>query len=235
MATAKDIRVAPIRSDDARRFVERWHYSGGTVNNSQVHLGAFMDARLVGVMLLGPPMDRGHVLPLVRGTRWHDMIELNRMAMIDATPKNTESRFISVGVRLLKRAYPNLEWILSFSDGTQCGDGTIYRASGFLLTGIKSNKTLMQVGNVIFTDISFRCAPEVRRKVLEACGITNWPSKNITGLPNVRSLPGFQLRYILPLKPGVRERLTVPVLPFSDIDKAGARMYLGKAKGSADA
>lgn len=39
------------------------------------------------------------------------------------------------------RAYP-IEWVVSFADATQCGDGTIYRASGFLLTGIRENKTV---------------------------------------------------------------------------------------------
>ena len=41
-------------------------------------------------------------------------------------------------------------------------------------------------------------------------------------------LPGFQLRYLYLLDPTARERLTVPVLPFSAIDAAGARMYRGK-------
>ena len=45
-----------------------------------------------------------------------------------------------------------------------------------------------------------------------------------------KPLPGFQLRYIYFLNPAARSRLTVPVLPFSDIAKAGAGMYLGKQR-----
>jgi hypothetical protein len=41
---------------------------------------------------------------------------------------------------------------------------------------------------------------------------------------------GFQLRYIYFLDPTARDRLTVPVLPFSEIDKRGAGMYKGKQR-----
>ena len=41
---------------------------------------------------------------------------------------------------------------------------------------------------------------------------------------------GFQLRYIYFLDPTARDRLTVPILPFSEIDKRGAGMYKGKQR-----
>lgn len=43
-----------------------------------------------------------------------------------------------------------------------------------------------------------------------------------------RFVPGFQLRYIHFLNPAARGRLTVPVLPFSEIAARGAGMYQGK-------
>jgi hypothetical protein len=54
-------------------------------------------------------------------------------------------------------------------------------------------------------------------------------------LPGVYAITGFQLRYILTLKPGVRERLTVPVLPYSEISRQGAGMYLGEARQAVEA
>lgn len=38
---------------------------------------------------------------------------------------------------------------------------------------------------------------------------------------------GFQLRYIYFLDPTAKDRLTVPILPFSEIEKRGAGMYKG--------
>jgi len=40
---------------------------------------------------------------------------------------------------------------------------------------------------------------------------------------------GFQLKYIYFLNPTARERLTVPILPFSKIDEMGASMYRGQS------
>jgi hypothetical protein len=44
-----------------------------------------------------------------------------------------------------------------------------------------------------------------------------------------RPIPGFQLRYIYFLDPAARERLTVPILPYSEIERRGARMYKGQS------
>lgn len=218
---AKDIRVAPVSSTLAREFVREHHYSGKVANNSQLHLGVFLpDKRLHGVMQFGPPMVKANVLGLVRDTKWHDMLELNRMAFDDALPRNSESRALGVALRLIRKTYPNIQWVLSFADGTQCGDGTIYRASGFVLTQIRANSTIGQMpdGSVV-------------------ASMTLHKGKHIlkTGKAAVpagfKPLPGFQLRYIYFLDPGARQRLTCPVLPFEAIDKAGARMYLGKCGG----
>jgi hypothetical protein len=69
------------------------------------------------------------------------------MAFSDILPRNSESRAIAISIRLIKKNAPHIKWIVSFADGCQCGDGTIYRASGFELTAIKKNKTIIFLGN----------------------------------------------------------------------------------------
>lgn len=134
------------------------HYSGKSTNNSQLHLGAFLGTRLVGVAQFGPPMDRSKLIGLVRDTPWNGMLELNRLAMIDETPRNTESRFLAVCFRLMRQHAPHVQWVVSFADGTQCGAGTIYRAAGFVLTGIKRNTQIwempdgLRVAETVFMD-----------------------------------------------------------------------------------
>lgn len=39
---------------------------------------------------------------------------------------------------------------------------------------------------------------------------------------------GYQLRYIYFIDKSCKEKLTVPILPFSEIDKIGAGMYKGE-------
>ena len=140
---AKDIVVKVIPSKIAIPFVKKHHYSGKVVNNSQIHFGCFLDNVLHGVMSFGCPMDRRKVLRLVvdeegKPAEWNDMLELNRMAFDEYLPRNSESRCISIAMKLLKKNAPHIKWVISFADGTHCGDGTIYRASGFYLTGISS-------------------------------------------------------------------------------------------------
>lgn len=142
MGRALDVELKVIPSSIANPFVKRVHYSGKVVNNSTLHFGAFLDGRLHGVMSFGSPTDKRKVLGLVEGTPWNGMLELNRMAFDDFLPRNSESRAIGMAMRLIKKNAPHVKWVLSFADGCQCGDGTIYRASNFVLTGIARNDTL---------------------------------------------------------------------------------------------
>lgn len=238
MATAKDIIVKPITAAAANKVVKAVHYSGKVVQNSNLHFGVFLNGRLEGAMSFGSPLDKRKVLPLVKDTAWNNMLELNRMAFSDVLPRNSESRAMAIAFRLIKKHYPHIEWVLSFSDGTQCGDGTIYRAAGFVLTGIKENNTLylMPNGDTLagMTIEANYYLPQVRA-VSDYLGIdhkqrTRSEWRNLGAKP----LKGHQLRYIYFLNPAAKQRLTVPILPFSEIDKAGARMYKGIAYKAGD-
>jgi hypothetical protein len=140
--SAKDIVVKPIKAAVANDFVRQNHYSGKVVPNSQVHLGVFYAGNLEGVMQFGPSLDKKKTQTLVSGTAWNAFIELNRMAFSEALPKNSESRAIGVALRHIRKNAKHIDWVISFADASQCGDGTIYRASGFVLTGIKKNSGL---------------------------------------------------------------------------------------------
>ncbi|MGY3347096.1 MULTISPECIES: Mom family adenine methylcarbamoylation protein [unclassified Bradyrhizobium] len=143
--TAKDIRVAPIAKRDADALIIRLHYSHKTVNNASLALGVFLNGRLEGAMTFGPSMDRSNIQGLVRETPWNGFLELNRLAFSEALPRNSESRALAIAMRMIRKNYPHIGWVISFADGCQCGDGTIYRASGFVLTGIKVNKSLLRL------------------------------------------------------------------------------------------
>ena len=86
MGRAKEIIVKVIPSKIAIPFVKKHHYSGRTVNTSKIHFGAFLDGKLHGVMSYGPPMVKKNMLGMVDGTKWNEMLELNRMAFDDYLP-----------------------------------------------------------------------------------------------------------------------------------------------------
>lgn len=237
MASAKDITVKVIPGSVANPFVKKHHYSGKVVNNSKLHFGCFLDGRLHGVMSFGSPLDKRKVIGLVvdengNPAPWNDMLELNRMAFDDVLPPNSESRCISVAIRLIRKNAPHIKWILSFADGTQCGDGTIYRASGFNLTDIRGNKNTcrMPSGDVIHK-MTLESNPTTPRSELGGVSyydITHgkYDFRLFCKKMGAEILEGFQLRYIKVIDP--KYHISVPEIPFSEIDELGAGMYKGE-------
>ena len=272
MATAKDIIVKPIASKDAIEFIKAHHYSGKVTQNSQLHLGVFLDGRLHGAMQFGPSLDKRKIQGLVSGTKWNEFLELNRLAFDDVLPRNSESRALSVAFRMIRKNAPQVKWIISFADGTQCGDGTIYRAAGFVLTAIKENDQIWAApdgevasrlvltnlnpgsgrdkyiekyatGTRVYSRTSLTdnrskkqqseaqaIASEARvSRSLDVLGSNNGAaSMRVYVQAGFKPLEGFQLRYIYFIDPSYRARLTVPELPYSEIERRGARMYKGQ-------
>ena len=173
MGRCKEIEIKVIPASVANPFVRAHHYSGKVVANSTLHFGAFLDGRLHGVLSYGNSMDKRKTMALVEGTGWNEFLELNRMAFDDYLPRNSESYCIGATLRMIKKKAPQIKWVISFADGTQCGDGTIYRASNFVLTGITKNNTILEMpdGSRV-AKISQNAHPLDFRKMYDAmCGI----------------------------------------------------------------
>lgn len=237
MGRAKEIQVKVIDSKSANAFVKKWHYSGKVVNNSKLHFGAFLDDKLHGVMSFGSPVAKKLVLGLVSDTNWNEMLELNRMAFDDYLPKNSESRCISIAIKLLKKNAPHIKRILSFSDGTQCGDGAIYRASGFKLTNIRETKDSWILPNgESYTAITMKLHGYMggitkfvtKREFDKHMGSSRTITRFIPLLEQIgaKHKLGYQLRYIYLIDKSCK--IAVPILPFSKIDELGAGMYKGQ-------
>lgn len=234
MGRAKEIVIKVIPSSIANPFIRAHHYSGKVVNNSSLHFGAFLDGRLHGVLSYGPSLDKKKIIGLVEGTAWDGFLELNRMAFDEYLPRNSESYCIAKTIRLIRKNAPQVKWIISFADGCSCGDGTIYRASNFVLTGIKENDALCLLPNGDkIHKMTLHSNPTTPRPELGGRtfydvtgGKYDWNAyvKAVGG----EILPGYQLRYIYFIDKEYRKRLKVPEIPFSRIDELGAGMYKGE-------
>jgi hypothetical protein len=139
-------------------------------------------------------------------------------------PRNSESRALGIALRMIRKHYPHIEWIISFADACQCGDGNIYRAAGFLLTAIKVNKDLhiAEDGSVVhkMSQITGRN----RLQHLAATG-GRWRGTGPT-------LEGHTLRYIYFLNPAARARLIGEPLPFSAPSRRRAPACIAACVGS---
>lgn len=211
MGRAKELVLKVIPAKIANDFIRKHHYSGKVVNNSKLHFGVFLDGQLHGVMSYGASINKKGTIKLVEGTKWNEFLELNRMAFDSVLPRNSESRAISQSIKMIKKNAPHIKWIVSFADGCSCGDGTIYRASNFILTDIRENDAL-------------RIDPRTGEKV----HIITAFHRKIKDFRKWEAVKGYQFRYIYFIDKSYRQRLTVPEIPFSKIDEIGAGMYKGE-------
>lgn len=221
MGRAKEIIVKVIPSKIANEFVKLHHYSGKVVQNSSLHFGAFLDEKLHGVLSFGSSLDKSKTIGLVFNTKWNEYLELNRMAFDEYLPKYSESRVISICIKLIKKNAPHIKWILSYADGCDCGDGTIYRASGFYLTMIKPNSDLFLLPNGSkIHSMTIKSSKALINKY------GNWKKYLDTEHKGWVKLNGFQFRYIYLIDKSCK--INVPIIPFSKIDEIGAGMYKGE-------
>ena len=229
MGRAKEIILKVIPSKIANEFVKKYHYSGKVVNNSNLHFGAFLDGKLHGVLSYGSSLDKRKTIGLVSNTKWNEFLELNRMAFDDYLPKNSESRCISISIKLIKKNAPHIKWILSYADAGQCGDGTIYRASGFVLTGLSNCSIFQTPKGKKYQQASISARGTKANK--EALKI-QYENKGKYGLVegflkkyNAKRIEGYSIRYIYLIDKSCK--INAEILPFNKIDEIGAGMYKG--------
>lgn len=190
---------------------------------SKLYFGCFLDNKLHGVMAFGDPIIKKSLIDLVSPSSWNSFLELNRMAFDDYLPKNSESRCIAIAIKLLKKYAPQIDWIISFSDATQCGDGAIYRASGFYLTDIKKNFNLFTNGTETISVIGFGTSKDIRKR-LNYDGKTG--HRKFLRQKGYYPNEGYQLRYIYVINKNCS--LNVKSIDFKIIDELSAGMYKGK-------
>jgi hypothetical protein len=129
-----------------RKFLKRWHYSD-YVNIQAKHTfclfreGNFGIPEMLGVCIYTRPAG-----PTAGQSYYPEapdkVLELRRLCLIDATPKNAESFFVSRTIKWLK-GNTDWEFILSYADMEQGHSGVIYRASNFEYLGVTgAGKTL---------------------------------------------------------------------------------------------
>jgi hypothetical protein len=233
MFTAKDIKIQLISSASAAKVVKMFHYSGKVTQNSQIHFGVFLNDSLQGALQFGPSIDKRRMAANL-GIGFNDSLELNRMALSDACPKNSESRALGICLRMLKKQYPHLKLIVSFSDACQCGDGIIYRASGFKLHSFKKNNSLLinEDGEVDFNHGTKKRPTVVAKKSMDnQLGPDGKYLSSNLKKSGFKPMEGYQMKYLYFFDKELEKKFTF--VDFKDIPDH-VRMYKGERVGSRD-
>lgn len=127
--------VSLIDCTTAKKYIIKNHYAHGCHNAPSPCYGLFDNNKLIGVLMFATPCSE-NVRASVFGEQYKDwVIELHRLHILDVTPKNTESWFISKCIKSLKKDNPKIKAIISFADSTQGHEGIIYKATHFYYCG----------------------------------------------------------------------------------------------------
>jgi hypothetical protein len=118
---------------DVRAFIEQHHYSKSIKGVTPSHcFKVTLDSQMVGAAIFGLPGMR-ETLEKYSEFGKYKLVELRRFCMVDDTPRNSESRSISIMLRALRKQ--GVQRVLSYADPTYGHVGTIYKALGFVCLG----------------------------------------------------------------------------------------------------
>lgn len=185
--------------------VRGFHYSGTVNVGSAVHLGIYTPG-LVGVLQFGTGQNPGRGGSVVKDTQKGEWMELDRMWLLDAAPRNSESRALSYALTYLRRARPNVAWVQSFAD-ERCGrNGVVYQAANFIYCGSHVS-AFYEIDGQMVHSVHFSVKNCHRAKSPK----TQWAKANRHRAIKHRFR---QFRYVYFLKPSFRKRLLKPVLPY---------------------
>lgn len=123
-----DLSVAAVPSKLAREVVEAKHYLRRKPPVSFA-FGLFDGSELVGVCTFGVPASR-HLQQSAAPSEPSAVIELNRLWVDDAMPRNTESWFVSRCLAMLPARI-----VVSYADTAEGHVGHVYRALNFRYAG----------------------------------------------------------------------------------------------------
>lgn len=140
MIPVLDYEVSAIPSQLGKDFVKEHHYSHG-IHNGPMCYGLFDKGILIGVLAFATPCSENVCSSVFGFDMKRQVTELHRLVIIDQTPKNTESWFISRVLKQFKKDRPNYSAVLSFADATQNHIGTIYQATNAFYTGMSGKAT----------------------------------------------------------------------------------------------
>lgn len=132
------IWVEQCSPHEVQTFIEAQHYSHSVFGvTTRFAFRVLSDGLLVGAALFGLPAGKG-VLEKYSDNGTVPTLELRRFCLVDALPKNSESRVLAVMFRQLRKE--GLRRVLSYADPKAGHSGTIYKATGFRAVGRTSSR-----------------------------------------------------------------------------------------------
>ena len=154
--------VKEIEKDVANKIIIDNHYSKKVYNATYIHLGVFIENKLLGVLQYGYAMNPASCGSVVEGTEMNQYLELNRMWLDDMAKKNSESMAISYSIKYIKGKLKTIKWIQSFADERCGGLGIVYQACSFRYYG-EHTSSFWELENTMYHNTSMTVSKKSER------------------------------------------------------------------------
>lgn len=173
-----EFRVERVDYTTARKFVEKWHYSGCIPKGRNTCFGLFADETLYAVIVYGNGVNpyQAKFLGVERVT------EIKRMCRTEPRLEYPLTKFIALTSKLLMLEFP-YDCIVAFADPEHGHEGTVYKAANFRRHGETQAEfhVVDANGEVRHRRLAYRHA--------KRNGITIAESREQLGLKIVKTLP----------------------------------------------
>lgn len=126
-----DLRIDWATHDAAKYACQHWHYSDTLPVGKMVKVGAWENAKFIGVILFA----RGNTphLGTAYGLAQTQVCELVRVALTKHI--SHVSKILAIAIKFLKKQNPDIKMIVSFADPHQGHHGGIYQAGNWIYAG----------------------------------------------------------------------------------------------------
>ena len=131
-----DFKVFEVSREYALELIQKYHYSNTLPRINKHFVGFFLNDELVGVVTLGYGTRPEHTIKKLFPTLdTNDYLEIGRMAMTEAMPKNSETQMLSALCKWIKKNCPNVKVLFTWADGMLGKCGYVYQAASFTYAG----------------------------------------------------------------------------------------------------
>ena len=110
---------------------QRWHYSRSMPSGKSAKLGVWENGRYIGALVFASGANRNIGKPY--GLNQQQVCELVRVAL--DKHKTPVTKIIAISLKMIRKRYPGLRVVVSYADGEQGHEGTIYKAGNWTFEG----------------------------------------------------------------------------------------------------
>jgi len=133
-------KIKAISAKKATLYMRINHYTHTCVPIQVASYGLYEEQSLIGAIVFALPVSESVRISVFGEEYKNRVTELVRLHLLDLTPTNTESWFVSRCLKLLKKDHPELWAVISFSDTTMNHFGTVYQSCNFYKVGTSEER-----------------------------------------------------------------------------------------------